>query len=400
MIGFKTIRQGERAAIWGWHGQVKVVDGPVRIFLLGETAEFLTRYAALPSQYLVIQYKDGRTEHVPGPAEMWFDPVAHESILIQDSIPVGSNEAVVVYRHAEERVDRRVVRGPALYVPASKEWLHSFAWHGADPKNPRRKISRALQFTKLWVIPDQTYFDVEEVRTADDALLLVKLMIFFELVDIERMLDQTHDPIADFINAVTADVIDFAAGLSFEAFKENTNRLNNLETYRQLVQRAERIGYRINKVVYRGYHASDKLQAMHDNAIEARTRLRLEAETENQAQVLADLKLEREAERAVKRQAMDEAEIHHQNRLERLTHEEAMRKKLVERETKREARRLWNEMELANLQATNREQAAFLQALQGLQVDVTRYLVAKYQNPDKLIRIDGKESPQLHLHEN
>ncbi len=58
--------------------------------------------------------------------------------------------------------------------------------------------------------------------------------------------------------------------------------MNQLETYPQLLQRAEKIGYRISKVVYRGYYASDKLQAMHDNAIECRTRLRLEAETERQ----------------------------------------------------------------------------------------------------------------------
>ena len=83
------------------------------------------------------------------------------------------------------------------------------AWRG--PKNPNRKLPRALQFKKLRIIPDQMYFDVSDVRTADDALLEVKLMVFFELIDIERMLDQTHDPIADFINALSADVIDFAA---------------------------------------------------------------------------------------------------------------------------------------------------------------------------------------------
>jgi hypothetical protein len=38
---------------------------------------------------------------------------------------------------------------------------------------------------------------------------MAKLMIFFELVDLERMLDQTHDPIADFINAVCAGLLIF-----------------------------------------------------------------------------------------------------------------------------------------------------------------------------------------------
>src|SRR6185369_4457665 len=166
---------------------------------------------------------------------------------------------------------------------------HEFCWHGADPLNPQRKIPRALKFTKLRIIPDQMYFDVREVRTADDALLVVKLMVFFELADIERMLDQTHDPIADFVNALSADVIDFAAERTFEQFKEGTGRLNELEQYGNLTGRAERIGYRINKVVYRGYFASEKLQSMHDGAIETRTSLQLQAETERQAQELADL---------------------------------------------------------------------------------------------------------------
>ena len=49
-----------------------------------------------------------------------------------------------------------------------------------------------------------------------------------------------------------------------------------LEAYRQLTARASQNGYRVNKVVYRGYAAPDRLQAMHDQAIESRTRLQLE----------------------------------------------------------------------------------------------------------------------------
>ncbi|MFN8576202.1 MAG: hypothetical protein U0354_05045 [Candidatus Sericytochromatia bacterium] len=56
------------------------------------------------------------------------------------------------------------------------------------------------------------------------------------------------------------------------------------ETYKQLVSRSQKIGYQINKVVYRGYTANNRLQEMHNNAIEARTRLKLETETETQAQ--------------------------------------------------------------------------------------------------------------------
>lgn len=411
MFQLKTIPQGERVMVLHTNGRITYVDGPRRIGLLTAKAVPLRRFAAEPHQFLIIRKKDGTTEHVPGPAAVWLDPVIHQDIKIEVATKIDANEALVVYQKNNVNVTRRIVRGPALFVPTPQEWVHPFSWHGTDPKQNYRKVPHALQFTKLLVIPDQMYFNVESVRTADDALLVIKLMVFFEICDIEKMLDQTHDPIADFINAMSADVIDFVGGNDFDDFKNKTDALNQLGTYPQLTQRAEKIGYRINKVVYRGYYASDKLQAMHDNAIECRTRLRLEAETERQAQELADLKLTRELERAGKRQKMEEAETTHQNRLKQLNHEaeltqrEGDQKQLLEARRREEdlaaeVKRRQNDLVLEHERALHEEQIGFFTRMRELQVDLTRYLVAQYQNPDKVIRIDNGPSPQLHLHEN
>lgn len=411
MFGLKTVPQGERVMVLRTNGHVTYVDGPTRLAVLTAKAVPLRRYSAEPHQFLVIRKKDGTTEHIPGPAAVWFDPIIHLEIKIEAATKIDANEALVVYQKNNQTVTRRVVRGPALFVPTPEEWVHQFSWHGTDPKHGYRKLPHALNFTKLLVIPDQMYFDVESVRTADDALLVVKLMVFFELVDIEKMLDQTHDPIADFINALSADIIDFVGGNDFEAFKTKTDALNQIETYRQLTQRADKIGYRITKVVYRGYYASDKLQAMHDNAIECRTRLVLEADTERQAQELADLKLKRELERAATRQQMEEAEAQHQNRLKQLeheaelTHREADQKQILEARRQDEdlaadVKRRQNELVLEHERALHEEQTGFFTKMRELQVDLTRYLVAQYQNPDKGIRIDNGPTPQLHLHEN
>ena len=378
MIGLRIVRTGERVAIWNRRGEVRHVDGPRRLWLWRERVEPLTRRTAKPGEYLAIRYIDGRVEHVAGPAMVWFDPVVHAAIDTREALSISGHEAVVVYRDDRDSVERRVVEGPAVFVPAPNEWLHTFSWHGADPKAPHRKIPEALKFTKLRVIADQMYLDITEVRTADDALLCVKLMIFFELTDVAKMLDTTHDPIADFINAATADVIDFAGSRPFEQFKDETEKLNALATYPRLATRAELIGYRIANVVYRGYHASDKLQSMHDAAIEARTKLTLDSETELQAQELADLRLARERTRAASRQAMELEEVEHKNALERLTHDERFR----QHERDREA-------ELAQLGA-----------LHGMGVELTPYLVAQQQHPDRLIRVEGTNAPQLHLHEN
>jgi hypothetical protein len=402
-IGYRTIPEGRRVAVHdNKTGRVSFVDGPQRLWLWGQNVVELKSYAASPDQYLVVKFKDGRRLHRAGPTATWFDPVQHEAIEVEPAITIDAHEAVVVYRRQQDRVERHVLRGPRVFVPQENEWLHEFRWHGADPKDHRRKVPRGLVFTKLRVIPDQMYFDVEDVRTADDALLVIKLMIFFELVDVDVMLDQTHDPVADFINAVSADVIDFAATQTFERFKENTERLNDLATYRQLVQRAERIGYRVNKVVYRGYHANPKLQAMHDNAIETRTRLRLEAETEEQAQAIADLKVNRERDRANRRQEMEQAEAQHKLRMQRAEHEEQARRQQAEQDADLEGKRRAYELEENHQAAMNGQQVALLHSMQGMQVDLTRYLVAQYQHPDRFIRIDGPfgdGNGQLHLHD-
>ncbi len=399
MFWFKTIRTGERAAVWDKRGRVKFVDGPKRFFRTTQQVQMLPRFTAEPNQYLAVHLTDGRRRHIRGPAATWLDPVEHKEIKVEGAININANEVIVVYVQHEGQVQRKIIRGPALHVPSENEWIHEFRWHGADPKDPRRKIPRALQFTKLRTIPDQMYFDVEDVRTADDALLVIKLMIFFELKDLERMLDQTHDLVADFINALAADVIEFSSKRTFEAFKDQAEKLNDLATYRQLVQRGERVGYQITKVVYRGYFASQKLQAMHDGAIETRTELKLEAETEQQAQELADLKLKREAERAIERRAMEEADIRHKNELSGLMHEEGMREKQAERDQELAWQQQRNEMELQQKQALNQEEASFLKALRELEVDLTKYLVAQNQTAEKLIRIDTVRQPNLHVHE-
>ncbi len=400
MLSIETIRRGERVAVWGPEGELQLVDGPRRLLIWRRRVEPLVRHTAGPTEYLAVKYTDGHEENVRGPAAVWFHPVLHDSLRTHPGVQVSGNEAVVVYRQEDGRVTRRVERGPTLFVPAAGEWLHEFSWHGAVQGSPnRRKSPHALKFTKLWVIPDQMYHDVDDVRTNDDALLTLQLMIFFELVDIETMLDQTHDPIADIVNAVSADVIDFAAAHSFEDFKDHTDRLNDLATYDHLCQRAARIGYRINKVVYRGYRATESLQTMHNQAIEARTQLRLAAETERQTEALADMKLERQRARTIVKHDMERQDAEHRAGLEDSAHEAQLARDQSEFEARLTHRRQRWQEELAHGESLDRQRVALLSAIGGLQVDLTRYLVAQEQGADKLVRIETADRPRVHIHE-
>jgi len=116
-------------------------------------------------------------------------------------------------QRANQGVSRHVVLGPCLHVPANAtEWTHRFCWHGSASNDVgsrgrgydergsvsndvERKVKNALKFTKLRVCPEQTYFDVEGVRTKDDALVTVKVMIFYRLKDIDTMLKRRTIPL-------------------------------------------------------------------------------------------------------------------------------------------------------------------------------------------------------------
>lgn len=398
MSFFYVVPDGRRVLMTRRDGAIQVLAGPQRVWRLGRRFEQMTHFVAHPGQYLITRFRDGKQEHVPGPAEMWFDPRIHESINAEEALQLANKEAVVVYSRSEDgtSTSRRIVNGPTLFVPQPGEWLHTFSWHASKGGSRGvEKIPNALVFQKLWLMPDQMYHDVRDVRTSDDAVLTIRLMIFFELIDINRMLEATHDPIGDFVNAATADTIEFVAQHDFESFKHNTAALNGLPTYRQLTARATQCGYHIANVVYRGYGAADSLQQMHNQAIEARTKLQLDRATEQQAQDLENYRLESQLMRASKRRVEQTDEVRHELELARARAENELqlrdRQRAFLREQRMQDAKTDNEVE----QLAAGQQQAHLRSLSQMGVDLTAYLTQG--RADRVIELRGTASPHLHV---
>ena len=184
---FMTIAEGERMLAYRPNGKIDVLQGPRRIWKGMTQFARMQHFVAHPAQYLSIRFRDGREDTVVGPAEVWLDPRIHESIEVRHCLELAAKEAVVVYGAGEgAETSRRIVHGPALFAPRPGEWLHHFSWHASHGgSRGAEKRPNALKFEKLCMMPDQMYHDVRDVRTADDAVLTVRLMIFFELVDID-----------------------------------------------------------------------------------------------------------------------------------------------------------------------------------------------------------------------
>jgi len=400
---FYTVPEGQQVLMTKRDGSMTILVGPRRVLSWLRTFQPMGHHVAHPGQFLVVRFRDGRQQHIPGPTVLWFDPRIHEAITTQEALQIGAKEAVVVYTQQspdgeaiQPQIARRIVYGPALFVPEPGQWLHTFSWHASKGGSRGvEKIPNALVFQKLWLMPDQMYHDVHDVRTADDAVLTIRLMIFFELTDINRMLEATHDPIGDFVNAATADVVEFTGRHDFESFKQNTAALNDSTTYKQLLSRAAQCGYKIGNVVYRGYGAAESLQQMHNQAIEARTKVQLDRATEQQAQELENYRLESQLGRASRRRAEQSEEVRHELELAREKNDADLKLRRQQQDFLREQRaadsRLRVEMETIAAQ----QQEAHLQALKQLGVDLTAYLTQG--RADRVIELRGAGATHFHL---
>merc|ERR1719506_2824339 len=136
-------------------------------------------------------------------------------------------------------------------------------------------------------------------------------MIFYELKNIEMMLDNTNDPIGDFINAASADVMTFGANNTYESLLQRISALSELDSFPILQSRMKQTGFRLLKIVYRGYSTSPQLQAMHDEAIAKRTKLKLQADTRQMEQEQQSRDLHCRQERSQQEMAVAEAEVRH-----------------------------------------------------------------------------------------
>ena len=461
-IGKRTVKEGECAAIWGPSGRRKLIAGPQRVRLFFSHVRFLDRHVADQNQYLEVQFRDGRKEHHRGPQAWFHDPCVHVSISTHDAFKLSANECMVVYREAQPSeaaashlliadgtpaaaasaaapskdgvvdesgvkvsavgvpgsVQRRIVRGPAVFIPGAYEWVHEFSWHGTKLEETGKgsktgapglkKVPHALKFTKLRQMPDQTYISVESVRTVDDAQVNVHLMVFYELKDVDKMLDSTSDPMGDFVNATSADVIKFGAENTYETLLQRTAQLSDVATFPILASRMAQTGFELLKIVYRGYSAGEALQSMHDQAIAKRTKLKLEADTRGMEQTHMSMELGCKQERSKAEMELESASRKHQNEMLDLV---AQQRRQAADADHAQSLRHDGEKESARLEALRQridEELRFNEALKTLGVDLTQYLCIRGQKePDHHIRLDqgaagagsgtGSTPAQLHL---
>merc|ERR1719502_830877 len=101
-LGWRTVQEGERVAIWKKNGTCQIVNGPKRVRLWRSRMERLQRHYANQNQYILIDRREGPREILPGPCFVFYDPVEHSKVTVKDSEFVDASEVMVVYRQTSE----------------------------------------------------------------------------------------------------------------------------------------------------------------------------------------------------------------------------------------------------------------------------------------------------------
>jgi hypothetical protein len=134
---------------------------------------------------------------------------------------------------------------------------------------------------------------------------------------------------------------------------------------------------------------------MHDQAIEARTRLQLERATEQQAQDLENYKLECQLQRAGKRRGEQSEEVAHDLELGARRREAELRSADAKREFGRQQRQRDAELHEEIRRREDARQQEHLTALKEMGVDLTAYLTQS--RADRVIELRGAAGTHVHL---
>lgn len=276
-FGGRTIKDGEAAAIWNAKGVHREMIGPQRVWLINSTIRFLTRNKAESHQFLRISHRDGRVEHIEGPAVLYENPAYHDNVCVQDGYRLNSSsECVVAFtsssssnqmstyfkaekgisdqkehancfsRSYENAVSKRIIRGPTLFTPNPTEHVHKFAWSTFSPSQNgnERANFEILRTSGISSI-------MTEVPTVDGFSFNVSLILSYTATSIDKLLDN-HDPMKNLKNGLLFDSQTLGQSFPSDVLKTKKEdvvaKLSNMSSYPSLTNAASKCGLEIDSI--------------------------------------------------------------------------------------------------------------------------------------------------------
>lgn len=194
-------------------------------------------------------------EEVAGPKVIYEHP---EGKLERFSrVQLSEREAII---KVQQNGKEEIISGkdtPEIYINPVVEKLKNFSWTGSWEGGPdSQKVPGMIQFQVLRLDNSQTYFSFP-VRTQDNVVIDLKLMIFYMISDVTNLVKNTHDPMCEFYNKLQATITSQIAKLKFDDFKEGTGkRITDMKDLQEM--EFENIGLSIDEIVLREWEPEEK----------------------------------------------------------------------------------------------------------------------------------------------
>lgn len=332
------MKDGEACAIWDSSGRHTQVIGPKRVSLFFATIRFLDRYKAESHQYIKVQHRNGKVEHIYGPASIYEDPALHDAVSVHDGIRLVSDHECIIVRKEKASVGAsseievasnlkvgkdsvaphvqqvdvqqsqdglsgqnslvRVIRGPALFLPSEDERVHEFQWSG-HVSSDGVTLTGIEGDHAFQILPTDTtrIWKLELPLTTSDSVQFRASLIFnYHLVSLNDCIT-ARDPIQRMHAGIIADAQVF--GNTIESNQLRSVRqaavmtsLTLLDTYPNLVIAAKTSGFMIDSVRITGLSYSSSFQRQLDEEQQTSARLSAALEDKTNKSKLYDLELE------------------------------------------------------------------------------------------------------------
>eukprot|EP00945_MAST-04E_sp_MAST-4E-sp1_P008241 g8241.t1 len=402
-IGKRTVKEGECAMVWDVWGRCRVHQGPKLVRLLFSDVRFCSQYKANEKQYLVISYRNGKTEHVRGPVSLFENFLEHEKIKVKDAINVKNDECIIVYTAgknrvradvvAEENADlrkkpipgnkqyekevgsfssgRNVVFGPTIFFPAVNQFIEP------DCKARAPLSMRYSEFTHSCSTKDN--FNVS---------VIVSVRWKTKKEEVETFLDASLNPNADLSKALKLDLERFTSQRPHNTvWQERTKICESIKSFRNLLDEADSMGVKIISVQMEKFSPSHNVVAKENNQskkLEKEREMKRDAEAQNflneqgrlrkkmqaeESERIEDMKLNMRIARAKKKAESEMNELKHRQALLDLEACSKLERQKREHQQKAELHR-----QLASAKSEGMRVRCGILHENG--VDLTKYLIA------------------------
>ena len=178
-------------------------------------------------------------------------------IILFKKIRISEREAIVVIQKDwTEKIIKWSDESEYILNPV-EEQLKKFSWTWSWETWPTsEKVPGSIVFDKIRLDDSQTYFSFP-VRTKDNVVINLHLMLFYSISNLNNLVKNTHDPLCEFYNKIQSEVSESISKKSFNEFKDSTNEhISNIDFLKN--DSFENIWLKIIKVALREWKPEDR----------------------------------------------------------------------------------------------------------------------------------------------